>query len=51
MKALICLCIIALLGLARAISSTGSRLLVVQEDESEKSSYSQFWTDLEGTLQ
>jgi hypothetical protein len=42
------LVLFALLGAVQAISSVGNRLLVVLEDESEKSSFSQFWTDLEG---
>jgi hypothetical protein len=31
-----------------AVSSSGSRLLVVLEDAAEKSKYSKFWTELEG---
>lgn len=42
---LICL---ALLGLARALSSSGNRLLVVSEQPSENEKYSKFWGDLEG---
>jgi oligosaccharyltransferase complex subunit beta len=42
------LLLLALLSLVQALSSTGDRLLVVLEDESEKSSFSQFWGDLEG---
>lgn len=38
----------ALLGVVQAISSAGPRLLVVQEDETEKSAYSKFWADLQG---
>lgn len=33
-----------------ALSSSGSRLLVILEDEAEKSLYSTFWSDLEGEL-
>ncbi|KKY16026.1 putative dolichyl-di-phosphooligosaccharide-protein glycotransferase [Phaeomoniella chlamydospora] len=47
MRWLISLLLLGLLGLVQAISSSGSRLLVVLE-ESEKPSFSQFWTDLEG---
>ena len=32
-----------------ALSSTGSRLLIVIEEAAEKEKYSQFWGDLEGT--
>lgn len=39
---------LALLGVVQAISTAGERLLVVLEDQSEKSSFSQFWADLEG---
>lgn len=40
-----------LLGLVSALSAQGNKLLVVIEDEAEKSKYSQFWTDLESKLQ
>jgi len=40
--------LLALLGIVRALSSAGDRLLVVLEEESEKASFSQFWADLEG---
>lgn len=36
------------LGLTAAISTTGNRVLVVQEESAEKSKYSKFWGDLEG---
>jgi oligosaccharyltransferase complex subunit beta len=48
MRNLLYLLVLALLGLVQAISSAGDRLLVVLEDESEKTSFSQFWRDLEG---
>lgn len=48
MRNLLLLLFLGLLGFAQAISSTGNRLLVVLEDESEKVSFSQFWADLEG---
>ncbi|MCJ1455357.1 oligosaccharyl transferase glycoprotein complex, beta subunit [Mycoblastus sanguinarius] len=38
----------ALLGLAQALSSSGSRLLIVIEEAAEKEKYSKFWGDLEG---
>jgi hypothetical protein len=40
--------LLTLLGVVSALSSSGSRLLVVLEDTSEKEKYSQFWGDLEG---
>lgn len=39
---------LGLLSFVSALSATGSKLLVVLEEDSEKSKYSQFWTDLEG---
>lgn len=41
--------ILGLLSLVHALSSSGSRLLVVIEEASEKDQYSQFWADLEST--
>ncbi|KAM0794986.1 putative oligosaccharyl transferase subunit [Usnea florida] len=41
------LLLVALLGLVQGLSSTGSRLLVVIEESSEKAKYSTFWSDLE----
>lgn len=46
---LIYICL-ALLGVVQAISSTGSRLLVVIEEATEKDKYSKLWGDLEGAL-
>ena len=40
--------LLGLLSLVSALSATGSKLLVILEEESEKSKYSQFWTDLGG---
>jgi len=40
--------LLGLLSLVSALSAVGNKLLVVIEDEADKSSYSQFWTDLEG---
>ena len=37
-----------LLEVARCLSNSGSRLLVVVEEAAEKSKYSKFWGDLEG---
>ncbi|EMC94052.1 hypothetical protein BAUCODRAFT_26266 [Baudoinia panamericana UAMH 10762] len=39
--------LLALLGAVAALSAQGSKLLVVLEDEAEKSKYSQFWASLE----
>ena len=39
---------LALLSLSHALSSSGSRLLVVIEEAAEKEKYSQLWGDLEG---
>ena len=36
----------ALVGLAQAVSSSGSRLLVVLEQAADKDLYSTFWADL-----
>ncbi|KAL1303628.1 hypothetical protein AAFC00_006988 [Neodothiora populina] len=47
MKAVLSLLLFALLGVVQALSSTGSRLLVVLEEAAEKSKYSKFWGDLE----
>ena len=41
---------VCLLSVAQAIRQSGDRLLVVLEDEAEKSLYSQFLGDLEGAL-
>lgn len=41
---------LALVSVVLAISSTGSRLLVVIEEATEKDKYSKFWGDLEGAL-
>ncbi|KAK5064653.1 hypothetical protein LTR84_000487 [Exophiala bonariae] len=43
----LCLLILAFLGVVSARSAVGNRLLVVLEDESQKSLYSKFWADLE----
>jgi hypothetical protein len=48
MRSLVLSILLALLGVVQAISSTGNRLLVVLEDESQKASFSKFWSDLEG---
>ena len=49
MRWLLSLLFVGFLGVARALSSSGNRLLVVLEDFSEKSLYSTFFSDLEGT--
>lgn len=48
MRLLLSLLLAGLVSTVAALSAQGSKLLVVLEDESEKSRYSQFWTDLEG---
>ena len=50
MRWLFSLLFLAFITIVRALSSTGSRLLVVIEEASEKEKYSQFWGDLEGAL-
>ena len=40
--------ILCLFAAVNALSSSGSRLLVVIEDETQKDLYSTFWGDLEG---
>ena len=39
---------LGLLGFVSALSAQGQNLLVVIEDESDKTKYSQFWSDLQG---
>jgi hypothetical protein len=36
-------------GVVQALSSAGSRLLVVTDNPADKGKYSKFWGDLEGT--
>ena len=40
--------LLGLLGLVSALSASGSQLLVVLDQESDKAKYSQFWAGLEG---
>ena len=47
MRWLISTLLFALLGTVQALSSTGTRLLVVIDDIADKDKYSQFWGDLE----
>ncbi|OCK79958.1 Dolichyl-diphosphooligosaccharide-protein glycosyltransferase 48kDa subunit [Lepidopterella palustris CBS 459.81] len=47
MKWLFSFLVLALLGVVHALSSSGSRLLVVLEEPAEKDKYSEFWGDLE----
>lgn len=42
--------LLGLLSFVSALSAVGGKLLVIIEDESEKSKYSTFWTDLECML-
>ena len=39
--------LLALVNVVQALSSTGSRLLVVVEEAAEKAKYASFWADLE----
>lgn len=48
MRWLVYSCLLALLALVQALSSSGNRLLVVIEEAAEKEIYSHFWDDLEG---
>jgi oligosaccharyltransferase complex subunit beta len=41
--------ILGLLSIVSALSAAGSKLLVVLEEEGERSKYSQFFNDLEGS--
>jgi oligosaccharyltransferase complex subunit beta len=50
MRAFLSILFLAFLGAVSALSSAGTRLLVVLEEASEKTLYSQFWADLEGML-
>ena len=50
MRAFISLFLLALVSVVQALSSTGTRLLVVLEDAAEKTKYSKFWGDLECEL-
>ena len=40
--------VLAFLGLVQALSSSGSRLLVVLEEDADKALFSKFLADLEG---
>ena len=48
MRLLVSFVFLAILGAVQALSSSGDRLLAVLEDISEKASFSQLWSDLEG---
>ena len=39
---------LTLLGIVQALSTTGSRLLIIVEEAADKAKYSTFWGDLEG---
>jgi len=43
--------LLALVGIVSALSSSGSRLLVVLEETTDKDKYSQFWGDLKCKFQ
>lgn len=46
MRAVLSFLLFAFLGAVQALSSTGSRLLVVLEEAADKDKYSKFWGDL-----
>jgi len=46
MQGILCILLLGWAILARSLSSSGDRLLVVIEEESEQGKYSQFWVDL-----
>lgn len=50
MKVLLSLLLLGLLGVARALSASGNRLLVVLEELAEKEKYSKFFGDLKGEI-
>jgi len=50
MKSFLSLLLLGLISLVQALSSTGSRLLVILEEASDKTKYSSFFGDLECEL-
>lgn len=48
MRWLFSILVLALVGFVQALSSSGSRLLIVVEEVAERAKYSTFWGDLEG---
>jgi oligosaccharyltransferase complex subunit beta len=50
MRLFLSILVLAFIGLAQALSSSGSRLLLVLEEAADKALYSKFWSDLEGWL-
>lgn len=42
--------LLGLLSIVSALSAAGNKLLVVIDDESDKTKYGQFWIDLEGKM-
>lgn len=48
MRSLFSVLLLCLVSTVAAVSSSGSKLLVVLEDAAEKSKYSKFWKQLEG---
>ncbi len=42
---------LGLLSIASALSASGNKLLVVLEEDGDKSKYSHFWSDLQGEQQ
>lgn len=47
MRPVLSFLLFAFLGAVQALSSTGSRLLVVLEEAADKDKYSKFWGDLQ----
>ena len=50
MKSLFTLLVLLLAAVVRAVSSTGSRLLVILDDVTDKADYSTFFGDLSSML-
>lgn len=48
MRSLVSFLVLLFAAVARAVSSSGDRLLVVLDDAAEKAAYSKFLGDLEG---
>lgn len=50
MRWLLSFLLLSFAAAVQALSSSGTRLLVILEDEADKGLYSTFWSDLEGEL-
>ena len=42
--------LLGVVAFVSALSAEGNKLLVVIDEDADKTKYSQFWTDLQGTL-